>query len=133
MGYSSEPDVLLIIPDRRLRAFILAQLTEEGYRVVAVPTVRHGRLFLVREGKPRLVVLDLASVKEPDAAIMQLQADAQAPVLAAVGILDQERARSLGLDETITRPFTIAQLVARVRALIGPPGSAVTDESPHRG
>jgi DNA-binding response OmpR family regulator len=123
VGYSSGPDVLLIIPDRRLRAFILAQLTEEGYRVVAVPTVRHGRFLLQRGEAPRLVVLDLAGLKEPDEAVIQLLSGIQARVLAAVGILERERAQRLGIGETIVRPFTIARLVEHIRALIGPPGS----------
>ncbi|MDR5694732.1 MAG: hypothetical protein QN198_03155 [Armatimonadota bacterium] len=123
------PDILLIIPDRRLRAFILAELVEEGYEVVAVPTVRHGRFLLHRGEKPGLIILDLGSIKEPDTAIEQLRAAVQAPILAAIGMVDQERARRLGLDETITRPFTIAQLVARVRELIGPPAHSSMDRA----
>lgn len=123
MGTSPGPDILLLIPDRRLRAFILAQLTEEGYRVVAVPTVRHGRFLLRRGEEPRLIVLDLTGLKEPDEAIKQLLSETGARVLAAIGVLERERAQRLGLRETIARPFTIAQLVARVGALIGPPSS----------
>lgn len=115
-------DVLLVVPDRRLRAFLLAQLEEEGYRVVAVPTVRHARLVLWRGLAPRLVVVDFAGLMEPDPDVARLLADAGAPVLAAVGAVERERARQLRLTEVIARPFTVAQLVERVRTLLGPPG-----------
>lgn len=117
----SRSDLLLVVPDRRLRAFLLAQLQEEGYRVVAVPTVRHARLVLWQGISPRLVVLDLADLREPDEALQRLLAEASAPVLAAAGAVDRERAQRLGVTEVIARPFTVAQLVARVRALAGPP------------
>jgi DNA-binding response OmpR family regulator len=116
-------DLLLIVPDRRLRSLLLAQLGEEGYGVAAVPTVRHGRLLLHHGLRPGLVVLDLVALGEPDEAILRLREEAQAPLLALGGAVEQERARRLGL-EVLSRPFTIAQLVARIRGQIWPDASA---------
>ncbi|MDR5708782.1 MAG: hypothetical protein QN172_08890 [Armatimonadota bacterium] len=116
-------DLLLIVPDRRLRSLLMAQLGEEGYRVAAVPAVRHGRLLLHQGLRPRLVVLDLVALPEPDEAILRLREEAQAPLLALGGAVERERAGRLGL-ELLSRPFTVAQLVARIRAWIPPQASA---------
>ncbi|MCS7171924.1 MAG: hypothetical protein N0A24_00670 [Armatimonadetes bacterium] len=115
-------DLLLIVPDRRLRSLLLAQLGEEGYGVAAVPTVRHGRLLL-REGlRPRLVVLDLTALQEPDETILRLKEEAQAPILALGGAVERAQAGRLGL-EMLPRPFTVAQLIARIRARFPPQAS----------
>ncbi len=123
LRYPGGVELLLIVPDRRLRSFLLAQIAEEGYTVAAVPTVEHGRLLL-REGVgPRLVVVDLMGLEEPDEALRRLREEAGKPVLALGGAVERERAHRLGL-EMLVRPFTIAQLVARIRAWAGPAASS---------
>lgn len=113
-------EVLLVLPDPRLRAFALAQLREEGYQVVAVPDFDAARRWLSRGGRPQAVVADLAAAED-----VQLRGLAHSgiPVLTVGGQLDRERARRLGLPH-LSRPFTIAQLVEGVRRLVEGPGAA---------
>ncbi len=112
-------DLLLVVPDRRVRSFLLAQLQEEGYTVAAVPTVRHGRHLLWEGVRPRLLVIDLVGLGEPDEDLLQLREDAGVSVLALGGAVERTRAQQLGF-EVLSRPFTVAQLVAHIRTRIGP-------------
>lgn len=118
------PDVLLIINDRRLRSLTLAQLSEEGYEVSAVPRLRHGLALLQSGTRPRVIVLDLVKMEEPDRVVASLSAKAGVPILTAVGAVERERAERLGLTIVLNRPFTIGQLASRIHDLIGPPASA---------
>lgn len=105
--------MLLVLPDTRLRAFVLAHLQEEGYQVVAVPDFRAARRLLARGLRPRVVVADLAAASDPE---LQGLAQSGVAVLAVSGQLDRDRAARLGLPYVV-RPFTVGQLVERVRSL----------------
>ncbi len=110
-------EVLLALPDRRLRALVLAQLQEEGYQVVAVPRFSHALRLLARGLRPKAVVAELEDA--PEAALEGLRRSGVA-VLVVGGQLEREKAKRLPLP-CILRPFTVGQLVDRVRDLVGPP------------
>lgn len=109
-------EVLLVLPDTRLRAFALAQLREEGYQVVAVPDFHAARQWLSRGARPQVVVVDLAVAEDPQLAGL---ARSGVAVLTLGGQLDRGRAERLGLAH-LSRPFTVGQLVERVRRLARP-------------
>jgi len=106
-------EVLLVLPDTRLRAFVLAHLQEEGYQVVAVPDFGAARRLLARGLRPRVVVAELAAASDPE---LQGLARSGVAVLVVSGQLDRGRAARLGLPYVL-RPFTVGQLVERVRSL----------------
>ncbi len=110
-------EVLVVLPDARLRALVAAQLQEEGYQVVAVPDFTAARRRLSRGVRPRVVVADLAVAEDVELSAL---ARSGVAVLTVGGQVDRSRAAQLGLPH-LSRPFTVGQLAERLRGLVGDP------------
>ena len=96
-------------------------LSREGYRVLKVGTGAAG-LAAVNTHRPRLVVLDVGL---PDIdgleVCKRLRATSQVPVIfltARDGEVDRVLGLELGGDDYMTKPFSPAELVARVKAVL---------------
>jgi DNA-binding response OmpR family regulator len=96
-------------------------LAREGYRVVKAATGQ-GTLDAVEGARPRLVVLDVGL---PDIdgleVCRRLRRTSQIPVIfltARDGEVDRILGLELGADDYITKPFSPAELVARVKAVL---------------
>ena len=117
------PDVLLAAADRRLRAPLRAQLIEEGYGVLAVASWDEAELLLSkRAAQPRVVVVDLDAESNPAAilpTLARLVAPATVIVLTSAGAPNAADAGAHGLEHVMARPFSIGEVVERVRSLIG--------------
>jgi DNA-binding response OmpR family regulator len=112
-------DVLLVLSDTRLRAFALAQLQEDGYRVVALPALGPARGLLRAGGRPAVAVVDLADLSDED---VQELLRAGVPVVAVAGAVDRVRAQRLRVRHVLAKPVTVGQVVDRVRELLPPAG-----------
>jgi two-component system OmpR family response regulator len=118
-----EPQRILVVDDEpRITDLVAMALRYEGFEVATAGTGRAG-LKLVEEFRPALVVLD---VMLPDmdgfAVTERLAADrVKVPVLfltARDAVEDKVRGLTLGGDDYVTKPFSIEELVARIRALL---------------
>ena len=108
-------------------------LAREGFRVLKCGTGEAG-LDAVREHRPRLVVLDVGL---PDIdgleVCKRIRQTSQLPVIfltARDGEVDRVLGLELGGDDYLTKPFSPAELVARVKAVLrradgGPPPEVV--------
>jgi DNA-binding response OmpR family regulator len=107
-------------------------LARDGYRVLKAATGEAG-LEAVRTHHPRLVVLDVGL---PDIdgleVCRRLRRTSQVPVIfltARDGEVDRVLGLELGGDDYVTKPFSPAELVARVKAVLrrgeGAPGAEV--------
>ena len=96
-------------------------LARDGYRVLKAPSGEAG-LQAVKEHRPRLVVLDVGL---PDIdgleVCKRLRATSQVPVIfltARDSEVDRVVGLELGGDDYLTKPFSPAELVARVKAVL---------------
>jgi two-component system OmpR family response regulator len=118
-----DPQRILVVDDEpRITDLVAMALRYEGFEVATAGTGRSG-LKLVEEFRPALIVLD---VMLPDmdgfAVTERLAADrVKVPVLfltARDAVEDKVRGLTLGGDDYVTKPFSIEELVARIRALL---------------
>lgn len=121
---SSPPDLVLIGPEWPTRALLRAQLAEEGYEVVATDKWPIPRQYLRPGLKPRLLVIDLHGLPEPEKTLDELRlifTPDCVMVVTALGSLSIEQVRRLGFH-AVPRPASVGDIVARVAALLGRSG-----------
>ena len=112
------PLVLVIEDEAQIRKFLRASLTAQEYRLEEAETGKQG-LLLASTKPPDLVILDLGL---PDMDGLQVAREirtwSSVPilVLSARG-QDQDKVAALdaGADDYLTKPFSVAELAARLR------------------
>ncbi len=114
------PTVLIVEDERIIRRFVRTALEGEGYRVHEADTLRRG-LSEAGTRKPDLIILDLG-LPDGDGVdfIRDLRAWSGMPVLvlsARVEEYDKVEALDAGADDYLVKPFGVAELLARVRAV----------------
>ncbi|REF96846.1 DNA-binding response OmpR family regulator [Asanoa ferruginea] len=115
------PRLLLIEDDPAIRTPLLRALRDRGHAVAAASTAMEG-LRAALDDKPDLVVLDLGLPDVDGAELLRmLRAVSRVPVIVATA-RDAEaeivRVLDAGADDYVVKPFTAAQLDARVRAVL---------------
>ncbi|MDG4822661.1 response regulator transcription factor [Asanoa sp. WMMD1127] len=121
------PRLLLIEDDPAIRAPLLRALRDRGHAVAAATTAMDG-LRAALDERPDLVVLDLGLPDVDGAELLRmLRAVSTVPVIVATA-RDAEteivRVLDAGADDYVVKPFTAAQLDARVRAVLRRGGPA---------
>jgi two-component system KDP operon response regulator KdpE len=111
--------ILVVEDDPAIRRAIVAQLRGEGYDVIEAANGREA-LAAARADKPDLVLTDLAMpVMDGFELITTLRKGSTTPVIVLSvrgGEADRVRALDLGADDFVAKPFSVAELLARVRA-----------------
>src|SRR5207247_242899 len=118
----SAAKTILVIEDEPAMALGLSDaLSFEGYRSLVAGTGRKG-VDLARAEKPDLVILDLmlpdTNGFEVCAQLRQLSRSVPILILSARSQdIDKIRGLDAGADDYVTKPFSVGELVARVRAI----------------
>lgn len=112
---------LIVDDEKAIRRFLRSTLVAEDFDVVEVETIAEARAA-GEKLKPDLVVLDLGL---PDGDGTELIAPLIAlskPAILVLSALDEEarkvQALNLGADDFITKPFGVAEFMARVRVAL---------------
>jgi DNA-binding response OmpR family regulator len=113
--------ILVVEDDRPVAAFIAKGLRAEGYAVDAAGDGEEAislagqydfDLVVLDVGLPKLdgfTVLQRVRAQKPDLAVLFLTGNAQ--------VSDRVKGLDLGADDYITKPFSLTELLARVRAV----------------
>lgn len=112
--------MLLVGAEWRPRALLRAQLIEAGLDVVATDAWTTARDHLLSAAAPRLVVVDLQGLADPEAALRELAAlmpPARVLIIRAAATVAEETIHALGF-RTLTRPIRIAEIVEQVRGTL---------------
>ncbi len=119
---------ILVVDDKaNLRLMLKDYLSAQGYRVV---TAENGQdaLFVSRYEKPDLVLLDVMMPKMDGLTFMPaFRRESNVPVIlltAKVEETDKVLGLELGADDYVTKPFSMRELLARVRAQLRRAASA---------
>ena len=123
--------ILIIEDEPAIRRFVRLALMEEGCTALEAGTLKTG-LALAGETRPDLVILDLGLPDGDGLDFIQSWrgwSDAPLLVLSARSLeADKVAALDAGADDYLAKPFGVAELLARVRALLRRGAGAETEE-----
>ncbi|MCA9933293.1 MAG: response regulator transcription factor [Ardenticatenaceae bacterium] len=113
---------ILVVDDKEsLRTMVKSYLTQEGFRVVAAADGRDA-LFMARQEKPDLILLDLMMPEMGGYEFMRVHSrEADTPTIIITAKLeesDKVLGLELGADDYVTKPFSMRELTARIRAVL---------------
>ncbi|MCA9249446.1 MAG: response regulator, partial [Planctomycetales bacterium] len=113
---------ILVVDDKReLRNMVKSYLEVEGFRVVTAGDGREA-IFVAREAKPDLILLDLMMPEMGGYEFLRAWSrEADTPVIILTAKLeehDKVLGLELGADDYVTKPFSLRELTARVRAVL---------------
>lgn len=121
MSSVNAASILVVEDDKEIRRFVRTALSGAGFRVFEAETVAGG---LVEAGtrKPDLVILDLG-LPDGDGLdfIREMRGWSGAPIIvlsARIEETDKVAALDAGADDYLTKPFSIEEMLARVRAAL---------------
>jgi two-component system, OmpR family, response regulator len=125
--------VLVVDDEPRIVSFVSRALSAEGFQVDAAVDGRRG-LELAQTGRYALVVLDLLLPGADGVSVlrdlMQARPDQRVLVLSALSDVESKvECLNLGASDYVPKPFSLAELIARVRARLRQPASGPGERS----
>ena len=113
--------VLAVDDKKELLALLKSYLTQEGFRVVTAPNGQEA-LFVARHEKPDLIILDLMMPEMGGYEFLRVFGkESDTPVIILTARLEEDDrvlGLDLGADDYVTKPFSMRELAARVRAVL---------------
>ncbi|MGJ7441115.1 winged helix-turn-helix domain-containing protein [Aquipuribacter sp. MA13-6] len=113
--------ILVVEDEPSFHEALSYQLTREGYEVTVAETGDEGLAAFARDGAD-LVLLDLMLPGTPGTEVCrQLRQRSKVPIImltAKDGEVDKVVGLELGADDYVTKPYSVRELVARIRAVL---------------
>ncbi|WEX91302.1 response regulator [Sinorhizobium garamanticum] len=114
--------ILVVDDDPAMRAMIADYLRSQNFRVSAVADGA-GMSRVLRGGAVDLIILDMKLAHEDGLELMRrLGSPPEAPIIIVTGHRRDEADRVVGLelgaDDYVTKPFSLRELLARIRAIL---------------
>ena len=127
------PLLLLIEDDPQFQLLLSTTLENQHYSVLATTTGREG-LYAVKHKHPKLLILDLGLPDmDGQALIKELRKTSALPII-VLSARNQEhditQALDNGADDYLTKPFSNAELLSRIKALLRRTGNAANNGNP---
>lgn len=115
------PRILVIDDEPQIRKFMRISLSTNGYEVVEAENAAAGVAAARREA-PDLIILDLGLPDQDGQEVISAVRDGgDVPIIVLsvrAGELDKVEALDRGANDYVTKPFGVAELMARVRAVL---------------
>lgn len=125
------PLVLVVDDDPSIRQTLSRELALAGYDVIAAADGVEGK-NLFEERQPDLVITDLAMPRADGFAVVTAvrRADATPVIVLSVRGEEEDKVRALdsGADDYVTKPFSLRELLARVRTQLRRTGAGSAPE-----
>ena len=113
--------IMIVEDDQTLLGVLKYNLAKEGYDVVTAIDGAHA-LEVARSAKPELIVLDIMLPKLDGFEVCRiLRREMTVPILmltAKIEEVDKVVGLELGADDYMTKPFSVRELLARIRAML---------------
>jgi DNA-binding response OmpR family regulator len=113
---------ILVVDDKKeLRTLLKEYLTQEGFEI---DTAGNGQeaLFVARQAKPDLIILDLMMPEMGGYDFLRVYGrEANTPIIILTAKLEENEkvlGLELGADDFVTKPFSMRELTARIRAVL---------------
>ena len=115
------PKILMVDDEPQILRFLRASLPPHGYDCVEATTGSEAIKAFAKE-KPEALILDLGLPDQDGFAVIEaVRASALTPIIVLSARNDVEgkvRALELGADDYVTKPFDMAELLARLKAAL---------------
>jgi two-component system alkaline phosphatase synthesis response regulator PhoP len=113
---------ILVVDDKKeIRTLLKQYLSQEGFEIATAADGQEA-LFLARQGKPDLIILDLMMPEMGGYEFMRVyNRESNTPIIIVTAKLeenDKVLGLELGADDYITKPFSMRELTARVHAVL---------------
>lgn len=129
---SKLPKILIVDDEPQIQRFLRAGLPPHGYDCVEAATAAEALKQFARE-RPDAVILDLGLPdRDGFAVIQEIRSHGLTPIVVLSARSDVEgkvRALEMGADDFVTKPFDMAELLARLKAALRH-GLQTTGEAP---
>jgi DNA-binding response OmpR family regulator len=113
--------IMVVDDNKQLRKLIDTYLSQEGYRVVSAANGQEA-LYVSRQEKPNLIILDLMMPEMGGYDFLHAHnKEAETPVIILTAKVEENEkvlGLELGADDYVTKPFSMRELTARVRAVL---------------
>lgn len=116
-------EILVVEDEARVRKFLEDALRSEGHTIYACQSIEEAESWMaLKEYSPELVILDRMLQSDDGINLIrplkQRYPECKILILSAIGIPeDKAQALDLGADDYLSKPFSLAELSARIRVL----------------
>ena len=124
--------VLIVEDEEQIARFVELELRHEGYVTGKAVDGRTG-LTMAESGEYDIVLLDIMLPELNGLEVLRrLRKTSEIPVIlltARDSVMDKVSGLDLGADDSVTKPFAIEELLARIRVALKKKGTQAKDES----